>query len=509
MSLVKPPPASEYVLLHAVNVALFLVAFGACALFVRELIVDLLDTPSTAWTAPQFTTIALLLFIWVGLTQLVVWMESPDVLVAIATFAASALLLRLRWNASPLTASALGAILGGAYLAKAAMLPIAATYLLAAIFSVRPRASFLRAIGIAAIAAAAFAIVAAPWIVALSSTKGRIDWGDAGRLNYLWFVNRSEDWPRHWPPHWPHWDGEGNHGHAWHAAPRLLERPAVYSFERPAAATGARNGFEATYPMWQDPSYWYEGLSARPNLRDQVRRLKLSANDLLQIVATNFYRKDLFNPLIALGVALAVCALASPRRRWEIHWPIVSPAVATILLYSAVYVEPRYVAAAMFVIIADLIAGLRLEPDGHSRALTRAAAIVMIAVLVFAIASAVMTECTDGWRRLLRGEPDQENVPWHVATLIHEAGIAEGEHVAIVGHAQVATRWARLARVKIVAEVPASDVAAFKASPAAAQTALDALARTSVKYVLAEDVPSGMPGWRELPGTPYSVFKLR
>jgi hypothetical protein len=261
--------------------------------------------------------------------------------------------------------------------------------------------------------------------------------------------------------------------------------------------------------MWHDPSYWYEGLSARPNVRDQLRRLKLSAGDLVQLVTTNFYRKSLLNPLIAIAAALGTAALAAPRRRWRLHWPIVIPAAATIALYSAVYVEPRYLAAALFVIAADVIAGLRLDADQRSRRLISAAGIVITAALVFAIGSAVLIECADGWRRLLRGEPDQENVPWHVASLIHDAGIGEGEHVAIIGNAQVATRWARLARVKIVAEVPASDVGAFRESEASAHLVLDALALTPARFALAEEIPRGMSGWRQLTGTPYWVLRLR
>lgn len=505
MGILHPKPAAEYALVHAVNLVMYLAAFAACVLLVREMTIDgnVEHDQGIAWSPNQLAIVSLLLFVWIALTQLVIPMESPDLIVAAATFVASAMLLRLerRWSAG--SATAFGLSLGAAYLTKAAMLPLGVVYLVAGCIFARAR---LRT---AVVSCVMFALTAGPWIAAVSVAKGRLDWGDAGRLNYLWFVNRSEDWPRHWPPHWPHWDGEGSLGTQLHPAARLLDRPAVYSFAREPRQTGAHGGFEPTYAMWEDPSYWYEGLRARPNPRDELRRLKLSASDLFTMFVVNDYRRDLFNPQIAIAAVLAVCALAARRFRFRLHWALLLPAILTIAAYAAVYVEPRYIGGAVTVVWIVVLGSLRLPARASSARLLRSGAVVATVVLLVAIVSTLVAECSDGWRRMLRGEADETNLPWHVAALVHGAGVSEGEHVAIVGNAQAASRWARLARVKIVAEIPAADVPVFAGDPAAAAQALRVLPASGARFVLAEQVPGGMAGWQQLTGTPYWLERLQ
>ena len=499
MAVVRPSRALEYVLLHAVNLVLFVASIAACARLVRELLRDGADDGRDAtitWSPRQLATLAIVLWTWMALTQMVVWMESPDLLVAIATFAAAAMLVRLRRSMRAADGFLLGIALGFGYLAKAAMLPLSLVYLAAAAATARRRWTQL------AFAVLGLALVAGPWIAALSVVKGRPTTGDVGRLSYIWFVGHSRDYPHLWPKHWPRPDALGSAGTARYEDLRLHDTPAVYDLS-------AHGGFDATYPPWHDPSRYYEGVSAAPTLRDQLRRLRISAGVVFEILTVNYRRPEWVNPEVpVLAIILACWLAAAPGRRWRAHWHLVAPAVATIGLYSLVYVSPRYLGAAIFVLLLGVIAGVRMPAQEHSVRLLRAAATVTTTFIVMAVVAITILECAGGWIRLLRGEQDEYNVPWHIAEVVHAAGMGEGAPVAIVGNAQVASRWARLARVKIVAEVPPSDLVSFAASADAAAAAVDAFTRTKARFVLAEKIPAAMDGWRALEGTPYWVREL-
>lgn len=501
MAIAQPPRAAEYVFVHLLNLGLFLASFAACALLVRELLREgAEDTRADAtitWSPGQLLAISLVLWIWMAMSQLVIWLESPDLLVAIATFVAAAMLVKLRRSDRMRDGFMLGVALGAGYLAKAAMLPLSIVYLIVAAATARRRWRQLP------MAIAGLAMVAGPWIGALSVVKGRLTTGDAGRLNYIWFVGHSEDFPHRWPRHWPHWDGVGASGTPMHPAPLLLDQPAAYDLSTSTA-------FAATYPPWHDPARLYEGVDATPNVRDQLRRLRLSVWDVLALVTVNFYERGWMNPQLPLLALVIVAWLASgpAQRRWRVDWALVVPALASIGLYSLVYVEPRYLGAAICVMWIALIAGIRLPRDQPSSRLLQAAAAVGTALVAFAIISATVLDSSSGWRRLLRGDQDALNISWHVAVVMRQAGIGEHTPVAVVGNGQVASRWARLGRVKIVVEVPAADLSAFTASPEAATRVIRALERSSARFVLAERIPPDMPGWRALEGTPYWVMPV-
>jgi hypothetical protein len=215
------------------------------------------------------------------------------------------------------------------------------------------------------------------------------------------------------------------------------------------------------------------------------------------------------NPELAvLAIVLACWLSAAPGRRWRSHWALLMPTAATVGMYALVYMSPRYLGAAIGVMWIAIIAGVRMpRTDASARAMRGAAAAITVLV-GFAIVSATVWECSAGWQRLLRGNVDEYNVPGHVAEVVHQAGIPEGGHIAIIGNAQVASRWARLARVKIVAEVPIADLPLFTASNDAAARVLRALEQTTARHALAEKIPEGMPGWRALEGTPYWIIDL-
>lgn len=499
-AIVEPAEAHEYVVLHAVNLGLFVIAAAAFHLLVRELLRDM-SSEAMASTFPpaSFAALVFLLFLWFGLTQFVVWAESPDLIPTAATFAAAALLLRLRRRPATGTAVLLGAVLGVGYLGKAAMLPVAPVFILTAM-AVSGRV-WLRT-GVAALLA--LGVVAGPWIFALSVSRGRVTFGDSGRINYLWQVNRSENWPRHWPLHWPHWDGIEGRGQAVHPARRLHERPAVYEFATP---------FSVTYPMWYSADYWYEGVSPQFDFKDQVRRLKLSVSHYAELLTLNRNNHSYFNPQPALLGLILVLWLGAPhpRQRWRPAWALIAPAAAILVMYAFIRVAPRYVGAALLLTWVVAFASVRLAPGIEGRRLLRGAAAAGIVILALAIAVATAGEVSDGWRRLLRGEADEQNIPWATAAALRDAGLSRGMPIGVIGNAQVASRWARLGRVRIVAEVPIADLQAFIGSDEKTVAAVvEAFRATPARLLLAEKLPSSghWRDWTPVPGTPYSLLWL-
>jgi hypothetical protein len=94
---------------------------------------------------------------------------------------------------------------------------------------------------------------------------------------------------------------------------------------------------------------------------------------------------------------------------------------------------------------------------------------------------------------------------------MHQEGMKTGDPIAVAGSAQVATRWAHLARVRIIAEVPLSDTAKLWTDPAAREAATNALRRAGAHWVMLEDRGGGisLPDWRRVAGTPYVLKDLR
>jgi hypothetical protein len=95
-----------------------------------------------------------------------------------------------------------------------------------------------------------------------------------------------------------------------------------------------------------------------------------------------------------------------------------------------------------------------------------------------------------------------------VANALRSAGIVPGDTVAS-GDRAFNDYWARLARVRIVAEVSGRDGAAIlEADPAARMAAQRLLLAEDVRAVVARAWPAqtGDPGWRPIEGTDYFYY---
>jgi hypothetical protein len=478
LRLAKPSAWWEFTLVHVVDLLIFFVAAACFGYFLRALVryagrraaalaPDEATLPARCWWLLGYT-----LFLWSSLVQILrIPGGTPDLCVAALVYLAAALILRLRCGDSGWRVfAALGAVLGLGYWAKAAMFPLASVFLAVAFAAPRERHAAPRAL----LALAVFALFAAPLVCGLSHRAGRLTFGDAGRLNYAWMVNRVT--------RYVHWQGgpPGN-GTPLHPTRQVLDSPPVFEFAAPVGGT---------YPPWLDPAYWHEGLMPRFRLGEQLRTLAANA-------------KVYFSLLLRQGslVAMLVMLLTLSRRRWRClrdlaaPWPLLLPATAALGMYALVYFESRYIGPFLVLLWAGLFLAVRRPAGPESEATAAAATLAVVAVLLLEVGAVLLQELYDQ-AGTPRGHPQAQ-----IASALYGLGVRPGDHVGFIGWGSDAY-WARVARVKIVAELPRYAAGEFwEGAPEARRRALAAFASTGVRAVVAEKAPAAAAadGWKPLP----------
>ncbi|HYM13721.1 MAG TPA: hypothetical protein VEU62_23480, partial [Bryobacterales bacterium] len=86
-----------------------------------------------------------------------------------------------------------------------------------------------------------------------------------------------------------------------------------------------------------------------------------------------------------------------------------------------------------------------------------------------------------------------------------------GDQVALIG-AGTEAFWARLARVRIIAEMPIEDAGYFWAAGEPVRSrAIQMFRSTGAKAIVAESLPpyASAPGWQRLGHTGYYVYLLK
>jgi hypothetical protein len=483
--LLRPSPYWESTVAHLVNFGIFIVSFVCFEAFLRMLIrvqrqrehaaAECSPIPEWAmWALGDSVFVCFtLLFVNLGETQ-------PDICVVALVFLAAAVLLRIRLgDASWITYGIFGVVLGVGYLAKAAMFPLAFIFLGCAVFAAKPLG---RAIPKAALALAAFLLVGGPFIWGLSQAKGRITFGDSGKINYAEFVNGVAQ-----TIHWQ--GGPAGSGRPLHPTRMLLVKPPLYEFATPI------NG---TFPPWYDPSYWYEGVVPQFKLRNQLRAVRYTIEEYVGIFP---YMAGVF--VSFLGMALFARMHGSLWKGLVEQWPLWVPALSALGLYALVYVEARYVASFLVLICMSLFAGLSFPRTQTAQVFVRCVTLATVLMLSMGIA----------WiagRTLFRALAPQPFVDWEVAEDLHEMGMRPGDHVAYIGDGLYAY-WAHLGGVRIVAQILLGAAPQFWASPPAIQSEVLAdFAKSGATLVVAGQGPprGSEDGWQRIGHTDYFVHDL-
>lgn len=466
-------PEWEFPLAHAGNFLVFLAALAAFRVLLRSLEALTRSSLNEATIVASYAA-----FLWCSLGMIGLSDLTPDLLVAAVHWLATALLLTNPSDRRRVFALGFGVLLGLGYLSKAVMFPLGFVFLAAFLLSQRRQGG---ALARSALAVAGFLVVTLPFVTALSLRTGRITFGESGRLNYAWFVNRTHPF-MHWQ------GGPGGRGVPLHPTRRISDTPAAFEFSEP---------IEGTYPPWYDPAHWYSGIKAPFVLNQQARAIAVGGFRLLEFLA---WPNPLFLPCLLI-LNLAAGAPSGLRRRLTELVPALLPSLLAIALYLLVIVQTRYLGGPVLVAFLALLPAARTVSAAPALPARLGAWSLLASTLVAILFSGEISA-----RSVFEGK----NRQWEVAQAMHRGGIDEGERVLLIGDPMLAF-WARLARVRIVAEVPPGEVAAFWRAPKDARERIVEAARQAGATALVADQPPPRElaaGWLPLGGDRYFALRL-
>jgi hypothetical protein len=465
------------------NFAIFVAALFCFEFFWRELLASRSDE---AWAGKSRTYIWALGYLLFASMQFKIGAMLalvPDLIVTALVCIISGMILRFTTQRmSAVSAALLGAALGIGYLAKAAFLPFGIV-VLATMFTValRRRAG----LKLVAVGAIFFLIVSTPFIALLSRNCHRFTFGDAGSLNIAWFVNGAT-------PAYRHWQDDGlTPAHPRHTTRKLRNWPEVYEFATPVSGT---------YPVWYDPTYWWTGVDARMHPARLLAAFMMNAGKIAD------YLMKVYGIIttVVLMMFLLSDRLKDSWRQLMKFLPILIPAVALILMYAMITWEPRYTAGQMLVVYGAVIVSTSISAEALRTRVLRGACLIFGAVTLWWILQSLAFSYHESRKSVL-------NIA--AAEQLRAMGIVPGDRVALIGDGFSAAAWARLDRVKIVAEVPQdmptgdSTAAFWNSTPDDELAVLNILKSTGAIAVVAEISPKSLPpGWVYLGNSGMSVF---
>ena len=481
----------EPVVVRGVNLFAYLVALLSFTFFWRELTrsinrrataMELKNVlPQRSWL---LLGVALFTFCAVGLIR--VQSSTPDMCLSAAIFSIATILVRMKNEMSWTLFAWLGVVLGLGYLIKAVMFPMAFVFLVAAYIAVgNKRQGVLRLV----LTSAVFVVISGPWILLLSHAKGRFTFGDSGKLSYLWFVNQDfSDVGYPFP-----WNGSAEEGTPRHPMRELLASPHVFEFSAP---------YRGSYPLWNDPSYWYEGAKVKFHLKQQMRTVRRSISRYIQI----FERQS---TLLAGTIFLLLVG-----RSWKgvlsSSWYLLLPAITGLALYGLVLVNNRYIAAFLVLLWSGLFAELYLlHLKGHFELLAPLS-LAMAVTLSMPLGLPIAADILQTVRKLHVHSPI-DNYDADVAAHLREMGLRPGDRLGYFQAPQNGTKkyWARLAKMTIVTDMSYQDVDGFwQSDPATQARVIEAFGSTGVRAIVAFDVPAAARkmGWQKVGKSDYYVL---
>ena len=497
----------ETTIAHGVNFLGYVLALVGWQRLLRQL--GRRGTGVPAFDTPLGIAAGYAVFAWAMLWLTSLHFVTPDLWLTGWIFLSAALVLRHSRACLSRHSLALGAALGVGYLTKSVLLPVS-PFIIAGAVLLTPAAQRMR---VAVRACAALALVSVPWIVAISSHSGRATFGDNGRFNYAWFVSGDR---------WLSPDPVRETGPGAAVFPRVLEHPAVYTWPDKSG----------TYAPWRDPSAWHGAMTVTTDAARQRRVLERSWSTLA------FW-------LLPWGVVLVVLLVAgaSPARdALGGGVAIALAAVVAIAGYALVFVEGRYVAPFLALLIVMVAGTLRVSAE-HARRVVLAVALgallwvaigvpiprpfelamglllylllvvrgaaprspaVFAAVAMLTVgASHVLVRAAADTAQLVAGKAAVDGA-LRVRAALETEHAPKGRRIAVIGDGPSCAVWARQLRDTIVAELPASQAAEFWAASDSTRTAIiDVLRAAGATEIVAEGaLPAQLPpSWRRLPNS--------
>jgi hypothetical protein len=489
LAIFKPSLYMEYPVVHLLLFVIFLFTLGCFDFFLRQL-VRLCGGSSPENLAPQsdwpWIAIAYTVFLWSSLSLIGVYETNPDMLVAAFFYLSCGLLVKISTGqATWKTFLGLGVTLGLSYLTKGVMFPLSLVLLATAWLAARRKFRYIL------VSLTAFLIIAAPFIVALSVQKGHITVGESGNYNYAVHVNGIA---------FHHWQGDTDTADVpVHPTREVFFSPATFEFKGP---------LPGTYPVWYDPTFWYEGVKPHFHVREQIKAV---SKNLFDEFETIFYALN--------GILFATLFLAfyEAKEKFPIFenvsrcWFLIAPSALGVGLYALVHFETRY-AGPFFAVLGVCFFSSILWADGFpKRRFFSGIAVLQLGMLLWLVAMPWVFHLRHPWTSDKGSYQD-------VAAGAVKMGLHPGDQIASLNFSNLGTAmWARLARIHIIAEVyywPGNREGAancfWNADPATQEKVLQRLSETGAKAVVSSDVPTG-PGaarWSRIGNTGYYLLWL-
>lgn len=475
--LFRPSSAQEFPLIHFVNFLMFVFALTGFSVFLRYSLKTMSDdaavneSKNTYFKPFAFSTFLLFTLKYIG-----VEVATPDLGVAAIVFLAAGISCRLYLpDPSWKHFLALGLVLGVGYYFKAAVLPLGVA-LLALLFLLLPLSkkhiSRQKLVLSLLLSLSVFLLVSAPLVAALSFRANTLSFGEAGRLNYAWHVNRLLWTGGQEPPE--------ENTTLEHPARKLLTTPMTLEFATPISGT---------YPIWYDPSYWYAHAIARFDVRQQIAAL---------ILSWRVYKSTMEETMAYTAGAIVLLVLGDYKRRniviaiarklwWQLLWAFVACS-----MFALVHVEPRYVGAFLVLFWVALYGALL--PGVERRVKFAVLATVLCTVIVPFLGYVAMTSM-----RIARDLAHPKLPEYQTAGVgLSDLGLQKGDRLAVVGYAYNCY-YARFARLRVVAQIP--DTKEFwRLSTAELKVVTERLASIGVKAVVASNGPDtpGLAEWKDV-----------
>ncbi len=497
--LFRPIPYWECPLAHLANVLVFAGTLASFQLFWSELRLwhkGYSEDSDAEIPERAFWTLGYAVFAIAILNLVPVGRVGPDLLLAAFCCLAGWSALRFRHAPGVSRALLLGVVLGLGYYAKAPFFPMGMVFILCACLG---WPASRRMILLGGTALVAFLLICAPFIAALSVSRHRLTFGDSARLAHSFYVDGVQ--------HYQHWQGgPPGSGVPVHPTHKLNDFPEIYEFA--AKDMG-------TYPPWFDPIYWNEGITPQINW---TRQAKVFVSNLIlefQIIV------DSCAELVCALIILAL--LTSSHRRWTekfMHlWFVWVPGAVALLMFALVHVEPRFLGGWLVMLFAGAVCACSLPAGSGTR---RAVGCIGFAALITAL-TALASQAS---QEALGSDHAAGRSPRNalIADFLLNNGLHPGDRVAVIGYGTEAY-WAHLARLQVVAEIPAH-ITSHQARPALdfwesgreqQEKALAILEQAGAKAVVAGSqlslegsVPSFVPQqWKKIDGTDGYVYFFR
>jgi len=491
MFLLKPSPYYEFTVVHIVNFVIYLFALASfhffligLARFHRNWVVKISKDGYVALSEEILLALGYALFIWSSLHLISIEVVTPDMCVSAFIYLISGLLLRIRMGViSWLRFIILGIILGFSYLSKSSMFIVSFIILGSSVFLL---GNLRKAIPRTVTALIVFLLIISPFISILSKTKGRFTFGDAGKINYLWFVNDDTPYGYHLED-----------ARLKHPLRLLSSTPKIYEFEMP---------IHGTYPLHYDPSYWLEGIKLKFDLRKQISALMRNIKGMLK-----GYKSD----IIIYGVLLFF--FMGYRRRLFIkdmleYWFLIIPAVLALAMYSLVLVLPRYIGPFLVILWMGIFSTVHLRESQETKKWMTNTIVCMLLLISIPVGYSAIRPTYSLFKYLIKGEDSRVHVHWQIAEALKKMGFHPGDKMCYIGRSYD-VYWARLAKLQIVAEIQGDgNVSPYEASYLADPIVIESLAKIKVKAIVAQitsEKPSSLTNWKQIGNTNYYVYILK